>query len=202
MAQSLTHHRPGWRTKKKPPHWEGRPRPLISGKEIKADDLTEGERGGKSPSRLPSQPCLQDSSAHSSPLHSPSHSPTCSKCSNISWPHQGNGSWSSSASSAYSHSTAKESHMGSGRGSDDKASSTMGNASEHEKDEGSPVGGSGGEDSGSKGGSEGEGSHPKGSGSEGKYSGSRNESGSRSGSSSSTSQLRKKPQRPNRWGTI
>ena len=101
----------------------------------------------------------------------------------ISRPPKWDASHESSASSAYSHSTAKESHAVSGRGSKDEASSTTGNMSEHKGDGGSAGEGSGGDDL------ESEGPNPKGSGSKCWESCTENEeTGSGSGSGSSASE--------------
>ena len=168
----------------------------------KLERMAKQETGGDSPDKSPFQVCSCDSSAESTQPWPPSESPTHLTSRR---PPEQNTSHESSANSAYSHSTAKDSHVSSGEGSKDKAISTTGNMSEHEEDGGSAgmgsdCQGSGGNDLESKDESEGEGSNPEDSGSECGESCSENEekgSGSSSGSSPSESKAPKaKPNKP------
>ena len=142
----------------------------------------------------PSQAHSCDSSVESSQPHSPSNSLAHSMSRSVLWLPKWDSSNDSSASSIHSHTTAKESHASSGRGSEDKVSSTVGNMSEHESDgdsegKGSGSRGSGSEDLESKDGPEGKGSNNEGSGSKSREFCSKDEeSGSGSGSSSSASE--------------
>ena len=157
----------------------------------KLEWMARGETRSNSSGRFLSQVCSHDLSADSSQLHSPSGCPTHSRSRSVFRSPQWDGCHESSASSAYSYSTAKESHTGLGRGSEDEAGSTAGNMLVHEEDVGSADKGYGNGTSGSdnlesEDESEGEGSNQAGSGSEcGESCSDNEESGSGSGSGSS-----------------